>query len=489
MIESKNYSKITAYIIFTLLIYFPIFLHIDMLPIRIWDEARLATNALEMYNDQDWIVTHFRGEPDMWNSKPPLMIWLQVLCMHLFGINELAVRFPSACAALLTCMAIFIFSFKYFKNIWFGWIASLILITSSGYINYHVVRNGDYDALMIFFIIAFVLFYLSYLETKKLAFLHLFFLCLVLAVLTKGIAPLMFGPALLIYTLWKKQLKAVLHRYFFIDLGLFLLFVLGYYFMRESQNPGYLQAVWINELGGRYLTTIENHNAGFWYYYDLVVDMHFKPWYWMLPCALVVGLYSVNERIKNITILSSICVVSYWLIISFAQTKIEWYEAPLYPFMSLLTAVFIYQLFMWIEKIQVFKDLVKRDVAPFLFLFVVFLQPYQAIIAKVYFPKPSAFDQDFYELSRYVKDNADAEESSVDFNICYFDYNAHVSFYVDVLNMNNARIDFVDWTKLQVGEKVVVGQDTLRKYIESKYDVDVLEYRGVVRKYKILKVK
>jgi 4-amino-4-deoxy-L-arabinose transferase-like glycosyltransferase len=487
--ENKLQRNFYLYGLFILLIYFPVFLHLDVLPIRIWDEARLATNAIEMYNNHDFIVTHFKGEADMWNTKPPLMIWLQVLSLHLFGINELAIRFPSAAATLLTCFCLLVFSIRYLKSFWFGCIASLVLITSQGYINHHVVRNGDYDALMIMFIVAFVLYYVAFLETKKLKYLHWFFLCLTLSILTKGIAAMMFAPALLIYTLIKKQLKDILNKWFFIDAVALLAVVFGYYFLRESQNPGYLDAVWLNELGGRYLSTIEQHDAGFWYYYDLIVDQHFQPWYWMLPCAAVVGLYSIDTQIKNITLLSMICIISYWLIISLAQTKLEWYEAPLYPFMSLLAAVFLYQLFLWIEKLYVFKDLVRINLAPFLFLFIVFLQPYQKIIAKVYFPKLNEFDHDFYELSRFMKENAGKEKSEVDFNICYLDYNAHISFYTDKMNMNDVSIEFKDWTKLQGGEKIVIGQDSLRNYIESKYKFEVLNYRGVVRKYQILGAK
>jgi hypothetical protein len=132
---------------------------------------------------------------------------------------------------------------------------------------------------------------------------------------------------------------------------------------------------------------------------------------------------------------------------------------------------------------------VRINLAPFLFLFIVFLQPYQKIIAKVYFPKLNEFDHDFYELSRFMKENAGKEKSEVDFNICYLDYNAHISFYTDKMNMNDVSIEFKDWTKLQEGEKIVIGQDSLRNYIESKYKFEVLNYRGVVRKYQILGAK
>ena len=123
-------------------LYMPIFGHLDTLPLRIWDESRLAINAYEMLNDKNHLVTHFEGKPDMWNTKPPFMIWCQVFCMKLLGVNELAVRLPSAIAAFLTCLVLLFFSQWYLKSFWFGFIAVFILISAQGFISLHGTRTG-----------------------------------------------------------------------------------------------------------------------------------------------------------------------------------------------------------------------------------------------------------------------------------------------------------------------------------------------------------
>src|SRR5687767_10138855 len=46
-------------------------------PIRIWDEAIYANNALEMTETGNLLVLHNNGEPSLYNTKPPLNIWLQ----------------------------------------------------------------------------------------------------------------------------------------------------------------------------------------------------------------------------------------------------------------------------------------------------------------------------------------------------------------------------------------------------------------------------
>ena len=143
--------KYIAYILLAVLVYFAIFWNLDYMPIRLWDESRLAINALEMYKNGNYIVTYFDGLPDMWNTKPPLMIWLQVLMFKAFGISVLSLRLPSAISALLTTIAILFFSIKYLKSFWFGFVAVFVLISIDGYIELHSIRTGDYDSLLTLF--------------------------------------------------------------------------------------------------------------------------------------------------------------------------------------------------------------------------------------------------------------------------------------------------------------------------------------------------
>ncbi|HAS36874.1 MAG TPA: hypothetical protein DCS15_10340 [Flavobacteriales bacterium] len=104
------------YYLLGLLMYMPIFGHLNSLPLRYWDELRLAISAWEMLEHGQYLVPHYFGEPDLWNTKPPLMVWAQVFFMKTIGVNEMAVRLPSAISAFLTCVAILVFSKKYIKS-------------------------------------------------------------------------------------------------------------------------------------------------------------------------------------------------------------------------------------------------------------------------------------------------------------------------------------------------------------------------------------
>ena len=140
-------NKIVFFIFLTLCC-LPLFLHLDVAPLHLWDESRQAVNALEMLENGNWLVTHYQGEPDLWNTKPPLLIWLQVLCFKIFGVGVLGVRLPSALAGLATTLLLFFFCKNYLKNQLLGFCSALVLLTTQGFISNHVTRTGDYDSLL-----------------------------------------------------------------------------------------------------------------------------------------------------------------------------------------------------------------------------------------------------------------------------------------------------------------------------------------------------
>lgn len=74
----------------------------------------------------------------------------------------------------------------------------------------------------------------------------------------------MFMPALLVYTICRSKIATVLgNKHLYIGLISSVTVVLAYYLLREKLMPGYLQAVCDNELGGRYLKTLESHKHSF----------------------------------------------------------------------------------------------------------------------------------------------------------------------------------------------------------------------------------
>lgn len=92
-----------------------------------WDEINFAEAAREMIVSGDYFHVQIDYLP-FW-EKPPLFIWMQVLAMKLFGINEFAARFPNAVCGITTLL--FLFSTgKKLHGRSFGWIWVLAYLGS-----------------------------------------------------------------------------------------------------------------------------------------------------------------------------------------------------------------------------------------------------------------------------------------------------------------------------------------------------------------------
>lgn len=483
----KRYlTPILKYGVLFLLIYTPVFGYLETLPIRIWDEARLAINAYEMHQNGDLIVTHFEGEPDMWNTKPPLLIWLQVLGMKLFGVGELAVRLPSAIAAFFTCLALLLFGQRYMKSYWFGFMAVMVLITSYGYINTHASRTGDYDAMVALFMTLSALSFFAWCETKRTVHLYMVFLALALGVLTKGITGLMFLPALAIYSLIAKQFIPLLkNRHFYFGILGFVILVGSYYGLREFHNPGYWQAVQENELGGRYLDVLEGNKGSFWHFYNNLIDHKFTTWYLLIPCGLLVGFFIKDRKINRLTTFSSLILFTYFLVISTSKTKLDWYDVPMYPFLALVVAVFLFSVFRFLEQSKSISKRFTFNVIPYLFIFLMLTSPYQSMVGKTYKPKEYPWHEEFYEIGYYLKKGIKGKYDLNDKFLLYDGYYAHNLFYINILNDKGVNISLKDWTKLEAGDVVLTHHSHLKDYIATHYTSEVIETTGNVITYKI----
>ena len=70
-----------------------------------WDEINFAESAREMILTGDYLTVQIDFNP-FW-EKPPLFIWMQVISMKIFGINEFAARFPNVICGMITMVVIF----------------------------------------------------------------------------------------------------------------------------------------------------------------------------------------------------------------------------------------------------------------------------------------------------------------------------------------------------------------------------------------------
>lgn len=61
------------------------------------DEGAFAATSLQMIKQNQYILPYIGEELRL--EKPILTYWIQVISMHVFGVNEFALRFPSVVAS------------------------------------------------------------------------------------------------------------------------------------------------------------------------------------------------------------------------------------------------------------------------------------------------------------------------------------------------------------------------------------------------------
>jgi 4-amino-4-deoxy-L-arabinose transferase-like glycosyltransferase len=332
-------NEIFLTVLALLLIGSPLAFDLGALPIQSWDEARQAVNSLEMLRSGgQWLITTFDHQPDLWNTKPPLLIWLQAISLGVLGPTEVAVRLPSLLASLGVVGLLYLAG-RRVGHPGIGLLAGALLVTMPGYRGPHLARSGDYDALLCFWVLGQLLATFAYAETGRRRYLLLAAGAVGGAVLTKSVAGLLGVPSLALYLLLEKKLVATVRRPDFW--GAVVVGLAGpvcYYLLREWALPGYLAAVWDNELGGRYAHDLSYGPHPLLFHVTNLVKYQCRYWLPLLPLLffLVIAPPSPSRRLG---VLLSLFLVEWLAVITFSVTKFEWYTGPMLPALALLLAL------------------------------------------------------------------------------------------------------------------------------------------------------
>jgi len=481
---------VVGYLILLILAYFTLFGYMEFMAIRIFDEARLAINAWEMSVNGNCITTYFDGQPDMWNTKPPLMIWCQAVCIKLFGVRELSVRLPAAISAFMLCVFLIVFSIRYLKSQWIGFFAVWVLLTSFGYIHVHAARTGDYDSMLTLFIVIYSIFFFQYSETGKAKYLYFSSVALIMAVLTKGIAGLLFVPALFIYTLIRgKFFELVKSKHLYICILLFFTFVGGYYLLREFQNAGYMKAVWENELGGRYFEVNEGHSADFMYYFTLLRKHHYSYWFFLVPLGIVAGLFKKEQLIRRLSVFTGISIFTFFMVISLSRTKLEWYAAPLYPFLAIAVSMLVYSILSFVKSYFTSRFWIFKLIAIVLVV-ALFYKPTYRTLKRMIPPKEYSWEVDRYDIAYLLKSSVQGNYNIDGYTVLHDGYCAHLLFYVRILQGKGVNISlFGNWRNVSGNIDVVVYQDEVKQFVENNFNFEVIGTYNTVNFYRLMDKK
>jgi 4-amino-4-deoxy-L-arabinose transferase-like glycosyltransferase len=281
------------------------------------DEGRYAEMALEMLQSGDWLMPHLNGFAHM--QKPPMICWLNALSMAVFGVNEWAVRLPTALSALGVLWMTHLAARRIIGERRAHVVATLLLSCFGLFI---LARLLTPDMVMTFWICAAVC-----------AMLHdrpwLFFTAMGLGFLTKG--PMALVVPICAALGWRWQKRQGLRpwpwgRGALLTLGI----ALSWFAIVCLRDPELLSYYLNDELIKRVGSSSHGRAKPWWFFLPILV-VATLPWSLQLPAAIKACWRALREGARPRQALLSAWVLPPLLVLSLSGSKLPTYALPLLP--------------------------------------------------------------------------------------------------------------------------------------------------------------
>jgi 4-amino-4-deoxy-L-arabinose transferase-like glycosyltransferase len=302
------------------------------------DEPRCAEVAREMLETSNFLVPQLNGEP--YTHEPPLHFWaIGSISALLGGIDETAVRLPSALAAIATSVLVYAIALRLFSRR-VAWLAALIFMSS-----YKVLwqgRTGQVGmVLTLWTTLAFYSWIRGTLEDRP-GFYLAFFAVLGLATLTRGwegsIPPLL---AVVVFMSISGRLRDL--RPHLLGPGILLLFAITLGWLVPAAAAIGRADFWtllatepmqrLSAIGSRTPLQVASKP---WYYYFGTVPMDFLPWSFLFPTAAWISWNRARGEARTWMLLLSSWIVVTITLFSLSPMKRSVNVLTLFPALALV---------------------------------------------------------------------------------------------------------------------------------------------------------
>ncbi len=323
-----------------------------------WDEVNFAEISREMIASNNYMQPQINFMP--FYEKPPLFLWMQVLSMKVFGINEFAARFPNAIFGIIVLCSLFIIGRRHFSTrmAWF-WVLSM----GASLTPHFYFKTGLIDPVFNFFIFhaiySFCYLFIWKENSMRQNILQTFLSALFtsLAVMTKGPVAIILIVGTLGFAWILLKFKNLPNIGFTILWIPMVLFLSGLWFAYETHLHG---SKYMNEFITYQIRLFQTEDAK----HGGTILFH--------PIALLLGCFPASIFMwsafkKNIPLTSQFntilykvmlsCFIVVLVVFSLVQTKIIHYSSmDYYPmtFFSALGLAYLTKESLSFHKIQVF---------------------------------------------------------------------------------------------------------------------------------------
>jgi 4-amino-4-deoxy-L-arabinose transferase-like glycosyltransferase len=307
-----------------------------------WDEINFAESAREMILTGDYLTV--RVDFEAFYQKPPLFIWMQVLSMKLFGINEFAARFPNVVCAMVTLVVLYRTGRRIYDS-GFGWY--WVLSYTGSILPFLYFKSGIIDPWFNLFIFTALLNLIRFLDAdrteKRWRSLILSAALLGMANLTKGpVSILLFGLTVGVFWALNKFRLRMRWREAVVFL-LVLIGVGGLWFILQIAIGNFEVILDFIKYQIKLLRTEDAGHGGFLFYHFIVLFLGVFPVSIFALKAFRRSYYDDNAR-KRFKLWMIILFWVVLLVFSLVRTKIVHYSSLCYFPLTFLGAYVIYKI-------------------------------------------------------------------------------------------------------------------------------------------------
>ncbi|HHH51112.1 MAG TPA: glycosyltransferase family 39 protein [Campylobacterales bacterium] len=311
------------------------FIPLSLAPLFDLDEGAFSEATREMLVGRDYITTYLNGELRF--DKPILIYWFQLISVKTFGLNEFALRLPSAIAGTFWAGGIYFFTKKLF-NTQIAFFSTLFMI-SSLQINM-IAKAAIADSLLNLFIALSMFSIYLFFQNRENRYIYWTFLFVALGTLTKGPVAIMIPLIVsLILFLNRKEFKLWLKMVFNpIGILIFLAVALPWYIAEYmAQEDAFINGFFFKHNLSRFSSAMETHSGSIFYFIPVLLIG-------MMPFTYFVirAIGGVKSYIKDdFKLYLFIWFAFVFIFFSFSGTKLPHYIIYGYTPIFILSALYI----------------------------------------------------------------------------------------------------------------------------------------------------
>ncbi|BCO26314.1 undecaprenyl phosphate-alpha-4-amino-4-deoxy-L-arabinose arabinosyl transferase [Rhodoferax lithotrophicus] len=310
-------------------------------PFAVPDEGRYGEIGRWMLVSGDWLTPRLNGIPFF--HKPPYLYWLEAISVAIFGVSELALRLVPALHAGLMLSALYLAARRISTEriarravIMLG--SSLGFLVGGQYINHDMLVASWIGVAIWCFAFAFMAG-----DKPNPGLARLGFVACALGMLSKGLIGLALpGLVILVWLIWTRQLKKILHFPWLSGLALFLAIALPWFVLAQRTYPEFFNYMFIGQQLNRYTAAVYNNPQPVWFYV-LALALLLFPWMFFA--------FNQMRRVTATTLASEVSMTDTWwklcwswllvilVFFSIPNSKLVGYILPVVPPLALLASM------------------------------------------------------------------------------------------------------------------------------------------------------